>query len=103
MLEFGEDVVVELTYTSGHPVAIRMWATIEYDGPITEGTLTYCPSPAITSKQGVIERCFGVEDASIEGVPSPIHVDTIELSISDHAQTFELFEELLTVDYTWEP
>lgn len=102
-LKFGEDVIAELTYTSGHTVPIRMWARIKYNGPITEGTLNYCPSPAITAKQGTIERCFSVAGAYVNGVPSPIHVDTIELSIVDQHQTVDLFEELVTVDYTWVP
>lgn len=102
-LKFGEEVIAELTYTSGHPTPIRMWARIEYGGPITEGTLSYCPSPPISPKNGTVERCFFVKDAYVNGVPSPIHVDTIELSIVDQAQTVDLYEEFVTVDYTWEP
>ena len=102
-LKFGEDVIAELTYSSGHSTPIRMWANIEYDGPITEGTLTYCPSPPITAKQGTVGRCFSVKAAYVNGEPAPIHVDTIELSIADQHQTVELFEEYVTVDYTWVP
>lgn len=103
VLKFGEDVTVDLTYTSGFSAPIRMWAIIDYDGPITDGTLSYCPSPAITAKQGTVERCFSVEEAFIDGQPAPLHVDTIELNIVDHAQTVDLYEELVAVDYTWEP
>ena len=102
-LKMGEDVIVNLSFVTSSVVPIRMWARIEYDGPITEGTLSYCPSPVITAKDGVIERCFSVTDASINGVPVPLHVDTIELSIADPDQTKELFQEFVTVDYTWEP
>lgn len=102
-LKFGEEVIAALTYTSGHATPIRMWARIEYDGPITEGTLDYCPSPAIADEEGTVERCFSVVGAFIEGVPSPIHIDTIEVSITDQDQTVELYRELLAVDYTWEP
>jgi len=102
-LKFGEDVIVDVTYTSGHTTPIRMWAQIEYGGPITEGTLSYCPSPPVTPKQGTVERCFSVTDAYVNGVPSPIHVDTIVLSIVDQAQTVDLYEEFVAVDYTWEP
>lgn len=102
-LKHGESVSVELSFVTGHPGPIRMWAQIEYDGPIDDGTLTYCPSPAIEAKQGVEERCFAVKDAFIGGVPATAHVDTIELSIVDKDQTVELYEELVTVDYTWEP
>lgn len=102
-LKHGEYVTVELSYVSGHPAPLRMWAQIEYDGPITEGTLGYCPSAAVVAKQGVEERCFRVEDAYVNGVPAPLQVDTIELKIVDQDQTVELFQELVTVDYTWEP
>lgn len=102
-LKFGEYVNVELTYTSGHSTPIRMWAQIEYDGPITQGTLSYCPSPPITAKQGTEQRCFRVTDAYVNGVPAPLDVDTVELTIKDQNQTVELFRELVTVDYTWVP
>src|SRR5690606_29728062 len=102
-LKFGEYVTANLTYTSGHSTPIRMWARIDYNGPITEGTIGYCPSPAIQAKQGTEERCFRVQDAYVNGVPSPIHVDTIRFSVVDQDQTVQLYEEFVTVDYIWEP
>lgn len=102
-LKHGEYVSVDISYVSGHPTPLRMWAQIEYDGPITEGTLGYCPSAAVVAKEGVEERCFRVEDAYVNGVPASLHVDTVELKIVDQEQTVELVREMVAVDYTWEP
>lgn len=102
-LKIGDDVIASLSYVSGSAEPIRMWARIKYNGPIKEGTLSYCPSKAISAKKGVEERCFSVTRSAIDGVPAPLHADTIELSITNHSQSKTLFEQLVPVDYTWEP
>jgi len=102
-LKFGENVTATLSYTSVNTAGIRMWAQIDYDGPITQGTLSFCPSSVITEQEGVVERCFRVTDAFVDGVPAPLHADTIELSICDGFQNLVLYEEFVDVDYTWVP